>query len=162
MHFAPKIIIIAAKPFKTLKMKRIAFIVLSIMCFQLAMNSQVLQTQNDLYQRKITKFTKMRNAGIGLGIGGVVLTAAGIVMISQANWHQTTDEYGNATYNSSDGAGVAGVFSLIDGIPMAASGIVLGTIGSSKVNYYRQKLNGLSFKVNYSNNIKGFTLAYKF
>ena len=148
-------------------MKKFVFLFIGIICFQIALSAQALQTQNDFYQRKVVKFTKMRNTGIGLGIGGAVLTVAGIVMVSQAKWTKQTDDYGyqnnnNSNYTTTDGSGVVGLFSIIVGVPMAVSGIVLGSIGSSKVNYYRQKLNGLSFKVNYTKDVKGLTLAYDF
>ena len=115
------------------------------------------------YQQKIESYTKLKRTGIGLGLAGGVLSVTGIVMVSNADWETTPNSYGGgSSKTTNDSEGVTGVLMLLVGVPLAATGIVLGSIGSSKVRKYREKLEDVSLNIDYSQQNKGFTLCYRF
>lgn len=115
-----------------------------------------------LYESKITSYTKMKKTGSGLGIAGGALSIVGVGLVSSAEWETTTNSYGNSTTTTADAEGVAGVIMLAVGIPMMVTGIVLNRIGNRKVRSYQEKLDRISFNMDYTPNRKGFALVYKF
>lgn len=69
------------------------FILLGFMIPSLMIHAQ--NQNNLLYQAKVEKYTKMKNAGIGLTIGGTILTGIEISLMSngirKANYDNTYD-----------------------------------------------------------------------
>lgn len=119
------------------------------------------ERRSELYSRKITTYSKMRKVGLGLGLAGGVLTVAGVSLVSSADW-ETTSYGGSTSTTTTDSEGVAGLLMLVVGVPLAVTGIVLGSIGSAKVKSYSKKLNGLSFNIDYTPHRKGVILTYRF
>ena len=120
----------------------------------------------EFYKSKITKFTKMKKTGTVLAISGGVLTVAGIVMASNANWREqdnSNNYYSNSnqTYTT-DADGVFGVLFIMAGVSMCTTGIILHTIGSKNIKRYTAKLNAVSINTIYRPQVKGLTLTYHF
>lgn len=135
-------------------MKKVFLIVIGILAFQLSMMAQV--DQKALYQKKIKSYSNMKGAGIGLTIGGVVMTVIGINVIASApedDW--STDEIEGETEI------LGGVILTEVGLIMVGGGITLWAIGGSKKAKYTRKLNALSLNLNPSLKQK-FSLAYRF
>lgn len=117
------------------------------------------ERQAELYSSKVTSYYKMKKVGTRLGLTGGVLVVGGVALVSSANWE--TDPYtGNLT--TTDSQGVTGMLMLLVGVPLAATGIVLGTIGSKKARSYQEKLNRLSFNGHCSPDKTSLSLMYKF
>ncbi len=136
-------------------MKKVLFLfVIGILAIQMCGFAQI--DQKALYQKKIKSYSNMKGAGIGLTIGGVVMTAIGIGVIAGApedDW----DTYEDESYDQIMlGAVVTEV-----GVIMIGGGITLWAIGGSKKAKYTRKLNALSLNLNPSFKQK-FSLAYRF
>lgn len=123
--------------------------------------SKTDESRRELYSRKFQSYTKMKKTGIGLGLAGGVLTVAGALMISSADWETTTSN-GSTNVTTDDSEGAAGLAMVIIGVPLSVTGTVLGLIGGAKANSYRRKLEGLSVNVNYGQNHRGLALVYRF
>lgn len=115
-----------------------------------------------LFAEKIATYTKMKKVGVGLGLAGGVLSISGALLVSSADWETTTGYNGTTNKTTTDSEGVTGLLMLVVGIPLAATGIVLGSIGSHKVKSYQQKLDRLSVKVDYGWHNRGLVLTYRF
>lgn len=115
-------------------------------------------SKKDLYTLKIEKFSKMRNTGIGVTIGGVILTAVGIgVLSSAADMPYDTQEEMDAF----DTKVLLGTYTTMFGLAGTGGGIALWSIGGSKKKSYQKKLNTLTFNLNPNPNQK-LSLVYKF
>jgi len=100
----------------------------------------------------------MKHAGVGLTIGGAVLTVIGVGVMATAE----TEVYNYGSYESTNGDKfVMGALATELGVGMTAGGIVLWSIGSSKRNKYMKKMKSLSFNLNPDPRQK-LTLSYKF
>ncbi|MCU4157085.1 hypothetical protein J1N10_13940 [Carboxylicivirga sp. A043] len=130
----------------------------------LSVNSfaQLSDDNRALYQSKVENYTKMKKTGTTLGIAGAGLTVIGIALVASADWETETDSYGNSQTTTNDGSGVLGVLSLCAGIPMAVTGIVLGSVGSKKAAEYSRKLENVNVGYFKKGQQKGITLAIKF
>lgn len=105
------------------------------------------QAQQDIDQyMKYSKGDRMRKTGIGLTIGGGVLTVIGISMLSSANFTSTTNQYGQQQYSSNDPNAQSGALCLLGGIGMLGAGVPLWIVGAHKVKKY--KPTGLSLNLN--------------
>ena len=96
-----------------------------------------------LYQSKVAKYNKMKNVGIGLTIGGAVLTIVGINSMSNAvatDPDLVTDE-GASKF-------AVGYLATILGVTATGGGITLWAIGASKKRSYTTKLNSISLNLN--------------
>lgn len=142
---------------------------LLILSFLISLISTQLFAQIDtraLYQRKVNSYSKMKNIGLGLGIGGGVSTVLGIALMATGDWgtNSTTQSnygYSNSSYNTGPDASVVfGILLLEAGVASGITGIVLGSIGSKKVKFYQAKLNGLS--INCTPKLNGLCLTLKF
>ena len=134
--------------------------------------AQLLDQKKELYQHKVMTFTRMKHTGVWLTITGALLTAGGVALIvdgerGENNNFVYTDEYGNP-YSNNDktetGAGakiLLGTLTTCVGIMATSGGVVLWTIGGSKVRSYKGKLNSLSFNYNPGPR-QLFSLAYRF
>jgi hypothetical protein len=121
--------------------KILVFILFGIMVFQLGAKAQ--EDQKHLYMRKIGTYSRMRNAGIGLTIGGGVLTIVGISVFSNA-----TASDPNLLNEQNMEKATLGILTAELGCMMASGGIVFWTIGGSKRSKYMKKLNSLSLSLN--------------
>lgn len=114
-----------------------------------------------LYERKVASYTKMKRVGTSLGLAGGVLTVSGIALVSSANW-ETHTYNGNTSTTTTDSEGITGLLMLVVGVPLAVTGIVLGTIGARKTKSYQERLNKLSFNLDCSPNKTGVAFTYRF
>lgn len=105
------------------------------------------QAQQDIDQYlKYSKGERMRKNGIGLTIGGGVLTVVGISLLSSANFTTTTNGYGQSQYSTNDPNATSGALCLLGGMGMLGAGIPLWIVGAHKVKKYKPA--GLSLNLN--------------
>jgi len=116
---------------------------------------------NRLYERKVEKYTKLKRTGTTLGIAGGALTVVGVILMSNANWHTDTNAYGQTQTTTDDPQGVLGLVSVLVGVPMAGTGVVLGIIGGKKQRHYQRKLDNLSAGYFQRHGAHGITLRIK-
>lgn len=138
--------------------KTILMMMMCVLFSHFTIQAQV-QDQNrkkNLYESKIHSFTKMRNAGIGLTIGGAVLTVIGISTMSSA----IADDPDMVT-DSGTSKFLAGYVCTALGLTASGGGIVLWAIGGAKKRSYSEKLNSLSLNLNPGPR-QIFSLAYRF
>jgi hypothetical protein len=124
--------------------------------------SQDLLLQKQLYERKIASYSKLKTSGAVMGVCGGALTVIGVYLVSNATWETHVDYYGNTQTTTSDPGAAMGIVSIAAGIPIAVTGIVLGSIGNKKVKYYRKKLDHISVDYKIRSNQQQFTIAYRF
>lgn len=127
----------------------------------IAQTSEDLQYQHDLCIKKIQRYTSMKNTGIVMTVGGGAMAIGGIILFS--NSLDDLNEYNNTYYAEGDEGANAFVGLLMAelGVGIAAGGIVLWTIGSSKVRKYTNKMNSLSFNLN-DDPRRALSLTYRF
>ena len=117
------------------------------------------QAQQDIEQyMKYSKGERMRKSGIGLTIGGGVLTVIGISLLSSANITSTTNQYGQQQYSSNDPNAQSGALCLLGGIGMLGAGIPLWIVGAHKAKKY--KPTGLSLNLNTAPRGLGVSLRF--
>ena len=133
---------------------KVIFILLVLLAYHFTLQAQIQKKQ--LYQQKIEKFTTMRNVGVGLTIGGAILTIAGISTMSNAIAQDPNLETENGTSKF-----MTGYLVTVLGVTASGGGIALWAIGGSKKRSYSNKLNSLSLNLNPSTRHL-VSLAYKF
>lgn len=142
-------------------MKKIIIVILiGIIAFPYLLQAQVLDQKKSLYQKKVISFTKMKRTGVGLTIGGAILTIGGIAMMVDGANNYVESDY----YSSSDDLPAKfylGYLTTIVGGTATTGGIVLWAIGGSRVRSYQKKLNSLSLNLNPGKH-QIFSLAYRF
>lgn len=138
------------------------FIIFMVLSVTLSSFAQIINADSALYQSKVESYTKMKRTGGTLAIIGGGLTLVSILMVSNANWEESHDMYGNTNYTTSDGGGVFGILGLFVGVPMAVTGIVLSSIGSKKVKYYSEKLKNVKMGMYHNGQQTGVTLVIRF
>ena len=147
-------------------MKKIILTLLTIFAIQSSLKAQVAVQINDshqnLYERKVVTFNKMKRAGIGLTIGGAVLAGVGTGLIIDY-----IDKYDNRYYDYDydmedlDMEYAIGVGLTSLGITAMGGGITLWSIGAAKSKSYKRKLDSLSFNLSPGYR-QQFSLAYRF
>lgn len=145
-------------------MKKIILALLTIFAIQSSLNAQVAVQINDshqnLYERKVVTFNKMKRAGIGLTIGGAVLAGVGTGLLIDY-----IDKYDNRYYDYDledlDMEYAIGVGLTSLGITAMGGGITLWSIGAAKSNSYKRKLDSFSFNLSPGYR-QQFSLAYRF
>lgn len=139
-------------------MKNLTFLTIVILLISFT-NLNAQESQKDFYWKKAEKFGRMKKTGVGLTIGGAVLTIVGIGLIADAA-HTETTSYGY--YNEPNEANLmAGVVALELGVGMTAGGIVLWSIGASKKNKYLNRIKTMTLNLNADSRQK-LSLVYKF
>ncbi|MGK7392453.1 MAG: hypothetical protein ACNS60_19015 [Candidatus Cyclobacteriaceae bacterium M2_1C_046] len=108
------------------------------------------------YRYKIESFHKMQRVGIMMGVSGGAMTILGATVISAANNNTEMDGSDRTTL------GAFGVASIIVGVPLGITGIVIGTIGSRKLKETKERLNELKLESYADPNVQGLVLKYKF
>ena len=147
-------------------MKKIILALLTIFAIQSSLKAQVAVQINDshqnLYERKVVTFNKMKRAGIGLTIGGAVLAGVGTGLLIDY-----IDKYDNRYYDYDydmedlDMEYAIGVGLTSLGITAMGGGITLWSIGAAKSKSYKRKLDSLSFNLSPGYR-QQFSLAYRF
>jgi len=149
-------------------MKKIILALLTIFAIQSSLQAQVAAQINDsqqnLYERKVITFNKMKRAGIGLTIGGAVLAGVGTGLLIDY-----FDKYDNRYYDYGFGNDVEdldmeyaiGVGMMSIGITAMGGGITLWSIGAAKSKSYKRKLESFSFNLSPGYR-QQFSLAYRF
>ncbi len=122
--------------------------------------------QNDheiaLYKYKVDQYTKLKKRGGVMATIGVCTGLMGALLISNADWEKTTDDYGNTQYNTSNPGGLFGVVFICVGAPLSITGLVLNGVGNRKIKYYNQKLENVKLGLYQNGQQKGFTLSMRF
>lgn len=117
-----------------------------------------------LYERKVETFTKVRNGGIVMtGIGaGLAMTGTVLLATLPSGYWDSDDVYGidddEEITNYSDLKAALGILSIGVGVGLLAGGITMSSIGSRKIKYYQGKTGTLSFGIK----DEGLTLTFKF
>ncbi len=151
-------------------MKRIFItILLGILFLPSFAQLQDVEVRKTMYERKVVSFKRMKSTGVGLTIGGAILTVVGTALLANSDYLSSSYDddygygYGNDYESSNDGAGqfILGYVSVVAGVTSTAGGIVLWSIGSRKTKQYQQKLDMISFNVNPSTQ-QMVSLSYRF
>jgi len=145
-------------------MKKIILALLTIFAIQSSLQAQVAvqinDSQQNLYERKVVTFNKMKRAGIGLTIGGAVLAGVGTGLLIDY-----IEKYDNRYYDYNlddlDMEYAIGVGLTSIGITAIGGGITLWSIGAAKSKSYKRKLNSFSFNLSPGYR-QQFSLAYRF
>jgi len=145
-------------------MKKIILALLTIFAIQSSLQAQVAvqinDSQQNLYERKVVTFNKMKRAGIGLTIGGAVLAGVGTGLLIDY-----IEKYDNRYYDYNlddlDMEYAIGVGLTSIGITAIGGGITLWSIGAAKSKSYKKKLNSFSFNLSPGYR-QQFSLAYRF
>ena len=145
-------------------MKKIILAILTIFAIQSSLQAQVAvqinDSQQNLYERKVVTFNKMKRAGIGLTIGGAVLAGVGTGLLIDY-----IEKYDNRYYDYDmedlDMEYAIGVGLTSIGITAIGGGITLWSIGAAKSKSYKRKLNSFSFNLSPGYR-QQFSLAYRF
>lgn len=116
------------------------------------------QSEKDeaFYLYQIESYHKMQKAGLMMGISGGAMTIFGSAMISAANNNSELE------HNDRTSLGVIGVISIVVGVPIGITGIVISTIGSRKLKQNKGKLEQLSIDTYADPNVQGVALKYRF
>lgn len=139
--------------------KTLLLIIVLLLGCQITGLAQKYQPE-DLYLRKIITYNKMKNTGIGLTVGGVILTVVGIgILVDEANTE--IDNNYNYNYSPNEERILLGVVSTELGIGLTAAGVVLWSIGGSKQAKYSKKLKALTLSLNNEPG-KKLCLSYRF
>jgi hypothetical protein len=94
-------------------------------------------------EAKISKFKSMRTTGFVLAGVGAGALLGGIILASNGEWETEQTATGTQT-NAQDGAAVGGLLLIVAGVPATVAGIILGSIGNSKVQKYQAILQNVS------------------
>lgn len=140
-------------------MKKFLFLIVSgLIIFQFSVSAQQAN-QKDFYWKKIERFNNMKHMGVGMTIGGTILTVIGIGVISDAANSYDSNSYYNTDEN--ENKMLLGILTTELGCGVAAGGVVLWTIGASKKNKYTAKMKSLSFNLN-TDPLHKLSLTYNF
>ena len=149
-------------------MKKLLTLLVTIILFS-PMFAQVAprnySSQERLYVRKVISYDKMKRGGIGLAIGGTIMTGLGTFLladyVNKSVNENYNDFYNNYSDEQLDFQCFMGIAATTLGITAIGGGITLWAIGSAKSKSYSNKLNSLTF--NLSPGYKQqFSLAYRF
>ncbi len=117
--------------------------------------------QENLFEKKIKNYQKMKKNGLTMGVIGGVSSFFGVILVNQAEWKKETTS-SNVNYTTNDGSGIVGIVLLVVGIPLTITGAILGSIGIKKVKEYTRKLDDLSLRVSVTPQMTGFKLTFNF
>jgi len=136
--------------------KPILLFFIGILMVQISVSAQ--EDQKALYQKKISTCKKNRDLGIGLTIGGIMMTAIGARIITTAY-----PPYYSTSFSQkiNDSEALLGVILFDVGIVTTIGGLVIWSIGSNNKNYYIRKLDALTLNLNPGTHQK-ISLVYRF
>lgn len=145
-------------------MNKLMLLLLALFCTVLPGIAQDHYQQ--LYERKVETFTKVRNGGYVMTGVGAGLAMTGVLLVATLPsdyWGTDDDEYYYGDYDEDYGSGddvqaAFGILSIGIGVGLLAGGITMSSIGSRKIRYYQGKTGTLSFGIEN----EGLTLSFKF
>lgn len=111
----------------------------------------------EFIQGKILRFEKMKTTGTVMTLVGTAATVGGIIIMSDADWNQTSDGY-----ETHDSEGFAGGIIATLGVGLMAGGITCWIIGDKKLKKYKKALNELSLSPIVTPNRAGVLLTFRF
>jgi hypothetical protein len=128
-------------------MKRISYLFLVLIFFVChSTYSQNNTVNRDFYQAKVAKYSKLRNTGIALTAGGIILTGVGIGVMMPA-FDMPKDNNGLMTSEAT--LQLYGGLLLAElGLIATGGGITLWVIGGSKAKKYKDKASAISLMIN--------------
>jgi hypothetical protein len=112
-------------------------------------------------QSKIASFTRMRNAGVGLLVGGGVGVVVGVAMIASANgvmYYSYNSNYGE----SGNLTGGIGADIAVLGVVMTVAGIILTSIGAKKSREYNDRAKAQQCRLEVELSPNAVELVYRF
>lgn len=132
--------------------KNICFLLTIILLATTQLFSQ--QSQEKLeYFNKAEKYRKMKSTGATFTVlGGALMIIGGVTMYNSNFSIWTGEDSGNFE---------AGAVAYVIGVAGLASGIPLWAVGAHNQRKYRQKVNGLSVRINASTQARGLTLSMR-
>jgi len=103
---------------------------------------------------KMEKYRKMKNTGVALTALGSVLVVVGFVTMNNSTYNiWTGEETGNFD---------AGAVTFLIGAGGLGSGIPLWIVGAHNQRKYKNKVEGISVRLNSNPQSRGLTLTYRF
>src|SRR5512133_1966844 len=135
---------------------------LNLMSLVVILPLQAQRDEQSLYQHKIKIYSRMQAAGWTMtGIGGGLMVAGTVILASMPPeyWNPNEDYYELENLDDELRA-LGGYVCLGLGVGMLTGGIIMGSIGTRKVNFYRGKLDNLSITPVITPNVQGFSLVY--
>lgn len=121
--------------------------------------------QEHLYVKKIISYDKMKRGGIGLAIGGTLITGLGSFLlvdyVNKSINENYNDFYNNYTDEQLEFQYLMGIAATTLGVTALGGGITLWAIGASKSKSYTDKLNSISFNLSPGHR-QQFSIAYRF
>lgn len=117
---------------------------------------------DEYLESRLAKFKRMRTTGLVLGLGGVGLIVLGGILVGTAEYETTTDFNGNEQRVTHDPQWPVGFLSIVGGVPLTVTGIILGAIGSSKVTQYERRLQTGSLEFDLKPHRQAVSLAWRF
>ncbi len=121
--------------------------------------------QEYLYMKKVVSYDKMKRGGIGLAVGGTLITGLGTFLLADyvnKTINETyNDFYDVYTDDQLEFQRLMGIAATSLGITALGGGITLWVIGASKSKSYNDKLNSLTFNLSPGYR-QQFSLAYRF
>ncbi len=127
------------------------FMVITVVSSNAQVNNQ------DFIKAKIQSFEKMKTTGTVMTIVGTAAAVGGIVIMSNADWDQTSDGY-----ETHDSDGLAGGIIATLGVGLMTGGITCFVIGDKKLKKYKKALNEISLKPIVTPNRAGVLLTFRF
>jgi hypothetical protein len=124
-----------------------------------------LAQDDQLYQRKIDQFNKVKKAGWTMtGIGSGLAVVGTVLLVTTDDTYWNDDEYYEDSDDGMDEAiqAIGGIVCIGVGIGLIAGGVTMASIGSHKVKSYKNKLNNLSLGMVYNSKQQGLKLTYRF
>lgn len=105
------------------------------------------------------RYYTIKNTGLGLAIGGAVVTGLGLALtIPAANQFHLFGGHPEWV----DEQLAAGAIITFIGAAELITGIILATSGSSKLRRCQEGIKGVSFDLKYTPEVKGISLKYRF
>lgn len=115
--------------------------------------------------KKVVSYYKMKRGGIGLAVGGTLITGLGTFLLADyvnKTINETyNDFYDVYTDDQLEFQRLMGIAATSLGITALGGGITLWVIGASKSKSYNDKLNSLTFNLSPGYR-QQFSLAYRF
>ena len=145
-------------------MKKFILALLTVFAIQLPLQAQVAvqisDSQQNLYERKVVTFNRMKRTGIRLTILGTALAGVGTGLL--VDYIIKNDNiYYDYNQDEMDFKYAMGVSMTTLGAAAIGGGITLWSIGAAKSNSYKRKLDTFSFNLSPGYR-QQFSLAYRF
>lgn len=120
-------------------------LILAALCLALfPLKSHAGEYSRDYLEQKRTGFKKMRTTGFVMGGAGCAMVILGGFLVGTAKYENSTDFNGNNKRVTHDPQWPVGFLTIVAGVPLGIAGVVLGSIGSNKVNQYDGLLRDFS------------------